>query len=201
MSSRFSGLPAPPTPGNTGRSFALPIERPGARYLTRIQMDRMKKAAAEATERAKEDAKLRGQSGLGVLLGLIPMEFLSRHRVKILSLVLMCGASAVFVIIAYMKKMRDDLRVKRTQLERIRLLVFHRLAALRAKSKHWEALGKEMDAELRDHQLLKISRVEAAIAMLFDELLTLTAQLHQHRNRTSTGSGELPAIEGKRDDS
>jgi len=48
---------------------------------------------------------------------------------------------------------------------------------------------------------LQISRVEAAIAMLFDELLTLTAQLHQHRNRTSTGSGELPAIEGKRDDS
>eukprot|EP00954_Amorphochlora_amoebiformis_P027077 1383171-Amorphochlora_amoeboformis.AAC.1 len=40
------------------RKFALPVERPGGRYITRIQMKRMKEAAIEAAKFSEKESGL-----------------------------------------------------------------------------------------------------------------------------------------------
>mmetsp|Transcript_2090 Transcript_2090/g.4781 ORF Transcript_2090/g.4781 Transcript_2090/m.4781 type:complete len:205 (+) Transcript_2090:142-756(+) len=169
---------ASPAPLPPGRAFALPIERPGGRYLTRIQMDRMKKAAAEAAKRAEEDNKLRGMTSFGVLMDLLktPSVFVFRHKVKAL-MVLLCGSLGVICfLLSAIKKMSKDLKRKRMELSSIHLILFHRLAALKGRSQHWKKIGEEMDMELKDCRILKLTKVEAVLGMLFDELDTLTCE-------------------------
>mmetsp|Transcript_9321 Transcript_9321/g.15046 ORF Transcript_9321/g.15046 Transcript_9321/m.15046 type:complete len:262 (+) Transcript_9321:97-882(+) len=160
------------------RNFSLPVERPGGRYLTRIQMDRMKKAAAEAAKRAEKDRLLRGRTGLGVIIEMLqtPVGFVQRHKIKFLISIILGSTVVMIVLVLVLRKMRDNLREKKTELKRLRLLIFHRLTMLKERSNHWKEIAREMEIEMADCKALQISRTEAAIGMLFDELLTLSTE-------------------------
>ncbi|GAB5362631.1 hypothetical protein AAMO2058_000813900 [Amorphochlora amoebiformis] len=166
------------------RKFALPVERPGGRYITRIQMKRMKEAAIEAAKFSEKE------SGLGVMIKMLrtPMKLINRHRVKVLVGVL-CGSGLALIFLAsVVKKFRDELRQKKTQLKRIENLLLSRLEYLqKLRPGHWDNIREEMEGEVKDCTLLKTSPSESYISMLFDELLTLTAQVGSR----STSSASL----------
>eukprot|EP00468_Gymnochlora_sp_CCMP2014_P009902 CAMPEP_0167745460 /NCGR_PEP_ID=MMETSP0110_2-20121227/3163_1 /TAXON_ID=629695 /ORGANISM="Gymnochlora sp., Strain CCMP2014" /LENGTH=167 /DNA_ID=CAMNT_0007630103 /DNA_START=1 /DNA_END=501 /DNA_ORIENTATION=+ len=161
------------------RKFALPIERPGARYMTRLQRSRIAKAAADSVQRVREGSQFRGLTSLSVLLDLTkrPINFIYRHRIKFIVLIFCGGTSAFLLLVSMFRKMRDEVRRRRAELKRIETLLESRLESLRKLNpKHWNKIYAEIRAEIADRIAVgeaRLTKVESYIGMMFDELLTL----------------------------
>jgi hypothetical protein len=162
-------MPAASTAAGVVRGF---VERPGARYMTRLQLDRLKKAGSDlAIQQLAKDSK--GTVASVVLTQLArPMSYLRQHRAKLL-LLLLCGSlSMTAALLINLKRTKKQLGQCMTavshlsnpfsplnpkllgltqpfsmeQVQKTQLLLYYRLNKLKRRFKtHWEPLCRDLD--------------------------------------------------------
>ena len=159
------------------RRFDLPIERPGARYLTKIQKQRLQQSLSGAANAAAASGKSTGASSSlsGLIFG-APARALYRNRVVLLAVALTSSAVAVFLLARTVRALQKRLLSERAEVQGLSVLIMRRLRRLKERlPAYWAKRSAEVNDKLRGVERFRVRFAAAAVKMLFDDLERLSA--------------------------
>lgn len=165
------------------------VERPGARYLTKIQKQRLQQSLSGAANAAAASGKSTGASSSlsGLIFG-APARALYRNRVVLLAVALTSSAVAVFLLARTVRALQKRLLSERAEVQGLSVLIMRRLRRLKERlPAYWAKRSAEVNDKLRGVERFRVRFAAAAVKMLFDDLERLSVAAVRERGTARDG--------------